>query len=102
MLCTENGARDVKLSVSKMRNAGPPGGAKVYVMFHFALHNLRDLSPTSRGCLGGSIGRATALKAGRRGFKSHLSSLCYLKIEKSPRGFLGGSLPCFPLKPKST
>ena len=31
--------------------------------------------PNQLGCLGGSVGRATALKAGGRGFKSHLSSL---------------------------
>ena len=60
----------------------------------FALFNLCDLNPTSwaasvaqleehqLGCLGGSVGRATALKAGGCGFESHLSSLFSMKIEK--------------------
>ena len=50
----------------------------------FALHNLCD-----------SVGRAIALKAGGRGFKSHLSSLFFLRKQK--RG-LSGSLPRLHLK----
>ena len=42
--------------------------------------------------LGGSVGRATALKAGGRGFKSHLSSLFSMKIEK--RALLKSKLTC--------
>ena len=38
--------------------------------------------------LGGSVGRATALKAGGRGFKSHLSSLFSMKIEKRALRFV--------------
>ena len=49
------------------------------------------------GCLGGSVGRATALKAGGRRFESHLSSLFFYENRKE------GSQVCFfalPLKSK--
>ena len=39
---------------------------------------LVHIEPNQLGCLGGSVGRATALKAGGRGFESHLSSLFFL------------------------
>ena len=39
-------------------------------------------------CLGDSVVRATALKVGGRGFKSHLSSLFLMKIEKRALRFV--------------
>ena len=44
--------------------------------------------PNQLGCLGGSVGRATALKAGGRGFESHPSSLFPMKIEKRALRFV--------------
>ena len=44
--------------------------------------------PTQLGCLAGSVGRATALKAGGHGFESHLSSLFSMKIEKRALRFV--------------
>ena len=38
--------------------------------------------------LGRSVGRVTALKAGGRGFKSHLSSLFSMKIENRALEFI--------------
>ena len=48
--------------------------------------------PNQLGCFGGSVGRATALKAVGRGFESRLSSHFSMKIEKRALKFV--SLPC--------
>ena len=51
----------------------------------------QTISPVTLYCLGGSVGRATALKAGGCGFESHLSSFFSMKIEKRALRFV--SLP---------
>ena len=49
----------------------------------FALHNLCDLNPTSwAASVAQLVEQLVALKAGGRGFESHLSSLFPMKIEK--------------------
>ena len=53
-------------------------------------------------CLGGSVDRATALKAGGRGLESHLSSLFFYENRKIEKRVLSGLLPCLPLKSKFT
>ena len=52
----------------------------------FALHNLCDLNSTSWASLVAQLVRATTLKAGSRGFESHLSSL--FLIEKRALRFV--------------
>ena len=56
---------------------------------------LLDKKKSLRMCtynLGGSVGRATALKAGGCGFRTHLNSLFSMKIQKRALRFV--SLPC--------
>ena len=48
----------------------------------FAFFLLVRFEPDLLGCLGGSVGRAAALKAGSCGFESHLSSLFFYENRK--------------------
>ena len=54
---------------------------------HIHIHTTHTHTHTL-GCLGGSVGRSTALKAGGCGFESRLSSLFSMKIEKRALRFV--------------